>query len=205
MDISLHTSSGKKAGSFTVSDAVFGAEYNEPLVHQVVVAYMNAARAGTKAQKTRAEVSGGNSKPFKQKGTGRARAGTTRGPLWRTGGRAFAARPRSYEQKVNRKMYRQAMRSILSELIRQDRLSTVESFAVDAPKTKSLVARLNEMKTNNALIIIDSEDRNLYLAARNVPNVDVVEARQVDPVSLINFERVLVTKAAMQQLEARLS
>lgn len=205
MDISLHTSSGKKAGSLTVSDAVFGAEYNEPLVHQVVVAYMNAARAGTKAQKTRAEVSGGNSKPFKQKGTGRARAGTTRGPLWRTGGRAFAARPRNYEQKVNRKMYRQAMRSILSELIRQDRLSTVESFAVDAPKTKSLVARLNEMKTNNALIIIDSEDRNLYLAARNVPHVDVVEARQVDPVSLINFEKVLVTKAAMQQLEARLS
>ncbi len=205
MDISLHSSSGKKAGSLTVSDTVFGAEYNEPLVHQVVVAYMNAARAGTKAQKTRAEVAGGNSKPFKQKGTGRARAGTTRGPLWRTGGRAFAARPRSYEQKVNRKMYRQAMRSILSELIRQDRLSTVENFAVEAPKTKSLVARLNEMKTNNVLIIIDSEDRNLYLAARNVPHVDVVEAKQVDPVSLINFEKVLVTKAAMQQLEARLS
>lgn len=205
MDISLHSSSGKKAGSLTVSDAVFAAEYNEPLVHQVVVAYMNAARAGTKAQKTRAEVSGGNSKPFKQKGTGRARAGTTRGPLWRTGGRAFAARPRSYEQKVNRKMYRQAMRSILSELIRQDRLSMVENFAVDAPKTKSLIARLSEMSTNNALIIIDSEDRNLYLAARNVPHVDVVEARQVDPVSLINFEKVLVTKAAMQQLEARLS
>ncbi|MCG3144932.1 MAG: 50S ribosomal protein L4 [Gammaproteobacteria bacterium] len=205
MDISLHSSSGKKAGSLTVSDAVFAAEYNEPLVHQVVVAYMNAARAGTKAQKTRAEVSGGNSKPFKQKGTGRARAGTTRGPLWRTGGRAFAARPRSYEQKVNRKMYRQAMRSILSELIRQDRLSMVENFAVDAPKTKSLIARLSEMSTNNALIIIDSEDRNLYLAARNVPHVDVVEAKQVDPVSLINFEKVLVTKAAMQQLEARLS
>jgi large subunit ribosomal protein L4 len=205
MDISLQSASGKKAGSLSVSDSVFGVEYNEPLVHQVVVAYMNAARAGTKAQKTRAEVSGGNSKPFKQKGTGRARAGTTRGPLWRTGGRAFAARPRSYEQKVNRKMYRAAMRSILSELIRQDRLATFEAFSVDGPKTKALAARLGEMKTGNALIIIDSEDRNLYLAARNIPHVDVVEAREVDPVSLINFDKVLVTKAAMQQLEARLS
>jgi large subunit ribosomal protein L4 len=205
MDISLQSASGKKAGSLTVSDSVFGVEYNEPLVHQVVVAYMNAARAGTKAQKTRAEVSGGNSKPFKQKGTGRARAGTTRGPIWRTGGRAFAARPRSYEQKVNRKMYRAAMRSILSELIRQDRLETFEAFSVDGPKTKVLAARLGEMKTGNALIIIDSEDRNLYLAARNIPHVDVVEAKEVDPVSLINFDKVLVTKAAMQQLEARLS
>jgi large subunit ribosomal protein L4 len=205
MDISLQSASGKKAGSLTVSDSVFGVEYNEPLVHQVVVAYMNAARAGTKAQKTRAEVSGGNSKPFKQKGTGRARAGTTRGPIWRTSGRAFAARPRSYEQKVNRKMYRAAMRSILSELIRQDRLETFEAFSVDGPKTKVLAARLGEMKTGNALIIIDSEDRNLYLAARNIPHVDVVEAKEVDPVSLINFDKVLVTKAAMQQLEARLS
>lgn len=205
MDISLQSASGKKAGSLTVSDSVFGVEYNEPLVHQVVVAYMNAARAGTKAQKTRAEVSGGNSKPFKQKGTGRARAGTTRGPIWRTGGRAFAARPRSYEQKVNRKMYRAAMRSILSELIRQDRLETFEAFSVDGPKTKVLAARLGAMKTGNALIIIDSEDRNLYLAARNIPHVDVVEAKEVDPVSLINFDKVLVTKAAMQQLEARLS
>jgi large subunit ribosomal protein L4 len=205
MDINLQSASGKKSGSLTVSDAVFGAKYNEPLVHQVVVAYMNAARAGTKAQKTRAEVSGGNSKPFKQKGTGRARAGTTRGPLWRTGGRAFAARPRSFEQKVNRKMYRAAMRAILSELIRQNRLTTFEAFSVDKPKTSTLVKRLGDMKIDNALIIIDSEDRNLYLAARNIPRLDVVEAREVDPVSLINFDKVLATKAALQQLEARLS
>ena len=204
MDISMVSTSGK-AGRLTVSDTVFAAEYNEPLIHQVVTAYMAAARAGTKRQKSRAEVSGGNSKPWKKKGTGRARHGSTRSPIWRHGGRAFAARPRNYSQKVNRKMYRQAMRSILSELIRQDRLSTVDAFTLESHKTKALTERLTKLKVTDALIVIDSDDRNLSLAARNIPHVDVVQAREVDPISLINFGRVLVTKTAMQQLEARLS
>jgi len=205
MDISLVSSKGKKAGSLAISDKVFGAAFNEPLIHQVVTAYLAAARGGTKKQKTRAEVSGGNQKPWKQKGTGRARAGTTRGPLWRHGGRAFAARPRNYEQKVNRKMYRQAMRSILSELLRQDRLTAVEALVADTHKTKALLAKLKELNVAEALIVTDKPDRNLYFAARNIPNVEVLEAREVDPVSLVNFGKVVVTKAAMQQLEAQLS
>ncbi|MGQ0657263.1 MAG: 50S ribosomal protein L4 [Chromatiales bacterium] len=204
MNIRVH-SSGGKAASLKVSEKVFGAVYNEPLVHQVVTAYQAAGRAGTKQQKTRAEVSGGNSKPWKQKGTGRARHGSTRSPIWRHGGRAFAARPRSYAQKVNRKMYRQAMRSILSELLRQERLTAVDTFAVETHKTKVLLARLGELNACDALIVTDKLDRNLYFAARNIPNVEVLEAREVDPVSLINFDKVIVTKAAVQQLEVRLS
>lgn len=204
MELSLHNAGKKKTGSLSVTDAVFAAEYNEPLIHQVVTAYLAAARAGTKQQKTRAEVSGGNTKPWKQKGTGRARAGTTRGPLWRTGGRAFAARPRSYEQKVNRKSYRQAMRSILSELVRQDRLLVVESLALETHKTKNLAAKLNEFKLDSALLVTDKLDKNLLLAVRNIPGVDALEARELDPVSLVHFEKVIATKAALTQLEARL-
>jgi large subunit ribosomal protein L4 len=204
MELNVQATSGGKAGSLSVSDAVFAVEFNEPLIHQVVTAYMAAARSGTKAQKTRAEVRGGGAKPFKQKGSGRARAGTTRGPLWRHGGRAFAAKPRSYEQKVNRKAYRQAMRSILSELLRQDRLTTVEAIAMDAPKTKVLAAKLKEFGAAKALILTDAFDQNLWLAARNLPNVDVLAVNEVDPVSLVHFDKVIATRAAVEQLEARL-
>ncbi len=204
MELSLYDTGKKKTGNLSVTDAVFAAEYNEPLIHQVVTAYMAGARAGTKRQKTRAEVSGGNSKPWKQKGTGRARAGTTRGPLWRHGGRAFAARPRNYEQKVNRKSYRAAMRSILSELVRQDRLLVVESLALESHKTRNLASRLRALKLESALLVTDKMDRNLALAVRNIPGVDALEARELDPVSLIHFDKVIATQAALAQLEARL-
>ena len=204
MELNVQATSGGKAGSLSVSDAVFAVEFNEPLIHQVVTAYMAGARAGTKAQKTRAEVRGGGAKPFKQKGSGRARAGTTRGPLWRHGGRAFAAKPRNYEQKVNRKSYRQAMRSILSELLRQDRLMTIDAIAMDAPKTKVLAGKLKELGAAKALIVTDAFDQNLWLAARNLPNVDVLAVSEIDPVSLVHFDKVIVTRAAVEQLEARL-
>jgi large subunit ribosomal protein L4 len=166
---------------------------------------MAGGRAGTKAQKTRSEVSGGGAKPFRQKGTGRARAGTIRSPLWRGGGVTFAARPRSYEQKVNRKMYRGAMRAIVSELVRQERLVAVSGFSLAAPKTKELHARLQSMQLEGALIVTEQFDRNLMLAARNLPNVGVLTAGEVDPVSLIRFDKVLVTEAALKQLEERLA
>jgi large subunit ribosomal protein L4 len=191
-------------GSLQVSDAVFGAEYKQALVHQVVTAYMAAGRAGTKAQKNRAAVSGGGSKPWRQKGTGRARAGTTRGPLWRGGGRAFAASPRNYEQKVNRKMYRGAVCSILSELARQDRLMLVPDITVEAPKTKELVAKLKELGVADALILTDELQESLVLAARNLRGVEVMTAAEVDPVSLIAFEHVVATEAAVKKLEERL-
>jgi large subunit ribosomal protein L4 len=186
-----------------VSDSVFGADFNEPLVHQVVTAYLAGARAGTKAQKNRSSVSGGGSKPFRQKGTGRARAGTTRSPLWRGGGKVFAAQPRSYAQKVNRKMYRGAVRSILSELSRQGRVHVLDALALDAPKTKALKAKLDELNLGEALIVVDQWDEHLWLAARNLPAVDVATALTVDPVSLVGFEHLLVTKAALQRLEER--
>ncbi|WP_295885699.1 50S ribosomal protein L4 [uncultured Thiohalocapsa sp.] len=186
-----------------VSDSVFGADYNEPLVHQVVTAYLAGGRAGTKAQKSRSAVSGGGSKPYRQKGTGRARAGTTRSPLWRSGGKTFAAAPRSYEQKVNRKMYRGAMRAILSELSRLGRVHVLESLGLDAPKTKALRAKLDELGLREALIVIDGQDDTLALAARNLPHVDVAAAVSVDPVSLIGFEHLVLTKAALARLEAR--
>ena len=188
-----------------VSDSVFGVDYNEALVHQVVTAYLAGARAGTKAQKTRSQVSGGGSKPFRQKGTGRARAGTTRSPLWRTGGKVFAAVPRSYAQKVNRKMYRGAVRSILSELSRQDRIRVVDSLVLDEPKTKALKARLAELGLTEVLIVVEEPAEALLLAARNLPNVDVVSAAAVDPVSLIGFSHVLATEAALHRLEERLA
>jgi large subunit ribosomal protein L4 len=188
-----------------VSDSVFGAEYNEALVHQVVVAYMAGARSGTKAQKNRSAVSGGGAKPFRQKGTGRARAGTSRGPIWRGGGKNFAAQPRSYAQKVNRKMYRGAVRSILSELARLERLSIVREMVLSEPKTKELAAKLGEFGLRDVLILVDAFDDKLFLAARNLPHVDVMTAREVDPVSMIAFEHVLATESAVRQLEERLA
>lgn len=191
--------------SIQVSDAVFGADFKEALVHQVVVAYMAAARAGTKAQKTRSDVSGGGRKPYRQKGTGNARQGTIRSPLFRTGGVTFAARPRNYEQKVNRKMYRGAVCSILSELVRQERLVVVDSFSVSAPKTSELAAKLGEMGLNDVLIVTPQFDENLMLASRNLYNVDVRPVSEVDPVSLIGFGKVLITADALKSLEEKLA
>jgi large subunit ribosomal protein L4 len=188
-----------------VSDSVFGVAYNEPLVHQVVTAYLAGARSGTTAQKNRSAVSGGGSKPYRQKGTGRARAGTTRSPLWRSGGKVFAAQPRSYAQKVNRKMYRGAVRGILSELSRLGRVHVLEALELDAPKTKALQAKLAELGIFEALIVVEQWDENLALAARNLPFVDVVTAKSVDPVSLIGFENLVLTKAALHGLEDRLA
>ncbi|WP_417664433.1 50S ribosomal protein L4 [Pseudidiomarina donghaiensis] len=192
-------------GALEVSEATFGREFNEALIHQVVVAYAAGARQGTKAQKTRSEVSGGGKKPWRQKGTGRARAGTIRSPIWRSGGTTFAAKPRSHDQKVNKKMYRGAMKSILSELVRQDRLIVVEKFGVDAPKTKALAAQLKSMDLNDVLIVTKEVDENLFLAARNLHKVDVRDVQGLDPVSLIAFEKVLMTADAVKQIEEVLS
>lgn len=192
-------------GALEVSDATFGREFNEALVHQVVVAYGAGARQGTKAQKTRSEVRGGGKKPWRQKGTGRARAGTIRSPIWVGGGRAFAAKPRDFEQKVNKKMYRGAIKSILSELVRQDRLIVVESFGVDTPKTKTLLGKLNELELKDVLIITPEVDENLFLSSRNLYKVDVRDVQGVDPVSLIAFEKVLITADAVKQLEEALA
>jgi len=191
--------------SIQVSDAVFGADYKEALIHQVVTAYMAGARAGTKAQKNRSAVSGGGAKPWRQKGTGRARAGTIRSPLFRHGGVTFAASPRNYEQKVNKKMYRGALRSILSELVRQERLVVVESFSVDAPKTKQLVGKLKELGIDEALIVVEELDENLMLAARNLYHVDARGVHELDPVSLIGFDKVIITAGALKQLEEKLA
>jgi len=196
---------GGAATSLAVSDDVFAAEFKPGLIHQVVTAYLAGSRAGTKAQKTRAQVSGGNSKPFRQKGTGRARAGTTRGPIWRSGGRAFAAVPRDYTQKVNRKMYRGAVRSIVSELARQGRLVVVPELTLAAPKTKELVAKLGTLNLSDVLILTEDLAENLYFAARNLPGVDVMTVREVDPASLVAFEHVLTTEAAVRKLEERLA
>jgi large subunit ribosomal protein L4 len=191
-------------GTVQVADAVFGARFNEALVHQVVTSYLAGARAGTRAQKTRAEVSGGNAKPWRQKGTGRARVGSSRNPIWRGGGVTFAARPVDHSQKVNKKMYRGAMRAILSELARLERLRVVESFGVDAPKTKVLAQKLAGLGLKDVLIVVDTADEGLALSARNLPHVAVAPARSVDPVSLIGFEHVLVTVPALRALEERL-
>ena len=190
-----------------VSDNTFGREFNETLVHQVVVAYMAAGRAGTKAQKNRSDVSGGGAKPWRQKGSGRARAGTIRSPLWRGGGVTFAAVPRDYTQKVNKKVYKAAIRAILSELVRQDRLVVVESFGVDAPRTKELIGKLKDLglAEGSTLIITDEPDENLFLAARNLHQLDVFDAASVDPVSLVKFDKVLVTVPAVRQFEESLA
>ena len=200
MNINMHGGS-----SMDVADAVFGQDFNESLVHQVVVAFMAGGRAGTHAQKNRAAVRGGGAKPWRQKGTGRARAGTIRSPIWRGGGKAFAATTRDYSQKVNKKAYRAAIRSILSELLRQDRVLVVEEFAVSAPKTRALLGSLEKLDLDNVLIVHHDPDENLYLAARNLNRVDVVDTAVADPVSLLAFDKVLITVAALRQFEEKLA
>ena len=192
-------------GSVDVAETTFGADFNEALVHQVVTAYLAGSRAGTKAQKNRAAARGGGAKPWRQKGTGRARAGTIRSPIWVGGGRTFAAKPRDYSQKVNKKMYRAALRSVLSELIRQDRLVVVESLEIDAPKTKLLATKLKELSLDNVLVLNEAFDEKLFLAARNLPNVGICDAAAIDPVVLIRFEKVLITLPALKLIEERLS
>ena len=189
----------------SVSDKAFGREFNEALVHQVVTAVLAGARQGTKAQKNRSAVSGGGAKPWRQKGTGRARSGTIRSPLWRGGGKTFAATPRDFSQKVNKKMYRGAMAAILSELVRQGRLVVVDEFKVDAPKTRELVSKLKDMDLDDVLIVSDEADENLYLAARNLYHVGVCDSATADPVSLIGFGKVLMTVDALKKIEERLA
>ena len=205
MKVQLMNATGS-ASELQVSDTVFAAAYNEPLVHQVVIAYQATGRQGTRKQKTRSEVRGGGKKPWRQKGTGQARAGTIRSPLWRGGGKVFPSSPdENFTHKVNRKMYRGALRSILSELLRQGRLVTVSEFNVDQPKTKSLVAKLKTLDTADALIVTDTLDNNLALAARNLPDVDVRTVSQADPVTLVRHEKVIVTQGAMKKLEEMLA
>ena len=201
MDISVHNSKEK----VSVSDAAFAADFNETLVHQLVVSYMSAARAGTKAQKTRSEVRGGGAKPFRQKGTGRARAGTIRSPLWRSGGTTFAASPRDYSKKLNKKMYLAGMRSIVSELVRQDRMIVVDEMNVAEPKTKLVAAKMNDLGVSSGLVLTDGLDSMLYLAARNIPNLMVMDVAIVDPLSLVRQEKVVIDQAALKKLEERLS
>lgn len=188
-----------------VSEAVFGQDYNETLVHQLVTRYLAGARQGTKAQKTRSDVSGGGIKPWRQKGTGRARSGTARSPIWRTGGVTFAARPRNYDQKLNKKMFRVGIRSILSELLRQDRLIISAEVLATTPKTKALKTQLNAIESKRTLIVVNEVDMNLALASRNIPYVEVVEAANLNPVLLVAADKVIVTPSALQQLEERLA
>ncbi len=188
-----------------ISDVAFGREFNEALVHQVVVAFLNGARQGTRKQLTRAEVRGGGKKPWRQKGTGRARAGSSRSPIWRSGGTTFAARPQDHSQKLNRKMYRGALRCIASELVRQDRLIAVDTFSVDTPKTQALLAKLKALNLANVLIVTEEVDTNLYLAARNLKNVDVCDVAALDPVALLGHEQVLITVDALKRLEESLA
>jgi large subunit ribosomal protein L4 len=201
MKLQLHGAAGK---DLQVSELAFGKEFNEPLIHQVVTAFMAAGRAGTKAQKTRSEVRGGGIKPWRQKGTGRARAGSIRSPVWVGGGRAFAAKPRSYEQKVNKKMYRGAMRSLLSELIRHERLLVVESLELAEAKTKLLVQRMKELGIEGGLFVVEAFEEKLWLASRNLHNVEVLEASALDPVSLLRHDSVVMTVAALRRIEESL-
>ncbi len=193
------------SGSVDVADSAFGVKFNEPLVHQVVNAFLAGGRAGTKAQKNRAQASGGGAKPWAQKGTGRARAGTIRSPIWVGGGRTFAARPRDYSQKVNKKMYRSAMRSVFSELIRQDRLVVTESITMDAPKTKELAGKLKALGLDNVLIVNEAFDEKVFLSVRNLQDVGICDAASIDPVVLMRFEKVLITLPALKLIEERLS
>ena len=193
------------SGSVEVADSAFAADFNEPLVHQVVTAFLAGGRAGTKAQKNRARVRGGGAKPWRQKGTGRARAGTIRSPIWVGGGRAFAAAPRNHDQKVNRKMYRGALKSVFSELVRQDRLVVVESLTVDAPKTRDLADKLKSLGLDNVLIVNEAFDEKVFLSARNLPNVGICDVAAIDPVVLLRFEKVLVTLPALKLIEERLT
>jgi len=193
------------SGSVDVAEIAFGADFNEALVHQVVTAYLAGSRAGTKAQKNRAAVQGGGAKPWRQKGTGRARAGTIRSPIWVGGGRTFAAKPRNYEQKVNKKMYRAALRSVFSELVRQDRLVVVKELELEAPKTKLLAGKLKELDLDSVLILNEGFDEKLFLAARNLTDVGICDAASIDPVVLIRFDKVLITLPALKLIEERLS
>ncbi|MBI3570553.1 MAG: 50S ribosomal protein L4 [Gammaproteobacteria bacterium] len=205
MKVQLMSGTGS-ASELQVSDAVFAAAFNEPLVHQVVVAYQATGRQGTRKQKTRSEVRGGGRKPWRQKGTGQARAGTIRSPLWRGGGKIFPSSPdENFTQKVNRKMYRGALRSILSELLRQGRLVTVAEFKMDQPKTKALVDKLKQLETPDVLIVTDALDQNLSLAARNLPDVDVRMVGAADPVSLIRHAKVILTQGAVKKFEEMLA
>jgi large subunit ribosomal protein L4 len=201
MDIAIHQSKKK----VSVSEDAFGAEFNEALVHQLVVSYMSGARAGTRAQKNRAAASGGGAKPWRQKGTGRARAGTIRSPIWRSGGVTFAASPRDYSKKLNKKMYRVGMRSLVSELLRQNRLILISELGVSEPKTKLMHQKLGDLGVSNALILTDGLDSAVYLAARNIPNVQVMDVAIVDPLSLVSQEHVVIDQAALKKLEERLS
>ncbi len=204
MDLKLQSFDGKKAGNITVSDAMFDREYNESLVHQVVTAYMAGARSGTHAQKTRSEVRGGGRKPFAQKGTGRARAGTIRSPLWRSGGTTFAAKPRDYSQKVNRKVYRNAICSILSELRRNESLIVVDKIELDTPKTKDLLAKTSALGLGNALIVTENAAGNLALASRNLYDIAATDAAHVNPVALLRFEKVVMSEDSVRKLEESL-
>jgi large subunit ribosomal protein L4 len=205
MDLKLTTATGKASTkSLEVSEANFGREFNEALIHQVVTAYLAGARSGTRGTKTRSQVAGGGCKPWRQKGTGRARSGTIRSPIWRTGGHTFALSPQDHSQKVNKKMYRNALRSILSEMVRQERLAVVDKFEVAEPKTKALLEKLAAMNMATGLIVTDAADDKLYLSARNLPNVNVLSAAEVDPVSLVNSDKVVMTVAAVKQIEEML-
>ena len=193
------------SGSVDVAETAFGVEFNEALVHQIITAYLAGARAGTKAQKNRSAVRGGGIKPWRQKGTGRARAGTIRSPIWVGGGRAFAAKPRDHSQKVNKKMYRSALRSVFSELVRQERLVIVEQLSLEAPKTRLLAEQLERMGLSDVLILNEAFDENVFLAARNLPHVGVCDVASVDPLVLIRFEKLLLTLPALKLIEERLS
>ncbi|QKT04113.1 50S ribosomal protein L4 [Ectothiorhodospiraceae bacterium 2226] len=205
MQVNVSSVSGGAAQNVELADATFGRDFNEPLVHQVVTAYLAGARQGTRAQKTRSQVRGGGAKPWRQKGTGRARAGTIRSPLWRGGGKTFAAVPQDHSQKVNRKMYRGALQSILSELLRQERLTVLDGLTLDAPKTKGLMEKLKGLGFERGLIVVQDLDENLYLAARNLPGVEVCGVQALDPVSLVRHERVVMTVDAAKQLQEMLA
>jgi large subunit ribosomal protein L4 len=200
----LQVTNATPASDVQLSDVAFGRAYNEALIHQVVTAYQAAGRAGTKAQKSRAEVRGGGKKPWSQKGTGQARAGSIRSPIWVGGGRAFAAKPRDFSQKVNRKMYRAAMQSMVSQLVREDRLVAVESLELAAPRTKLLLAKLAEFGLSRALILVEAYEEKLFLAARNIPHVDVMAVASLDPLTLIKHDKVIATVGALKLLEQRL-
>tara|TARA_B100000929_G_scaffold275032_1_gene248629 strand:- start:5331 stop:5948 length:618 start_codon:yes stop_codon:yes gene_type:complete len=201
MKIKIEKSGKKQPGTMSVADSVFAVEFNEPLVHQVLVSYMSGSRSGTKSQKSRSEVRGGGRKPWRQKGTGRARAGTIRSPLWRGGGVTFAAKSRDYSKKVNRKMFHGAMRSIFSELLRQERFVCVDEFDVAESKTKLVKEKLNKLGLKEVLIITEGLSENLYLGVRNIPKVDVMDTNEINPYSLIGFEKILITQAAVEKVE----
>lgn len=205
MELSIVKPGNEDAGTLSVSDANFAREYNEDLVHQVVTSYLAGARQGTRAQKSRADVRGGGRKPWRQKGTGRARAGTIRSPIWRSGGVTFAARPQDHRVKVNRKMYRAALKTIMSELARQGRLLVVETLEVDAPKTRLLIEQLEDYGVNSALLLADEVSENLYLASRNLQKVDVRDVQDMDPVSLLAHDKVMVTVEAIKKIEEMLA